>query len=159
MRPSCKAQIAVTDFFIALFILGILLSFIILAWNTQERRFNEKLEYENMIVTAFQVTDVLVKTEGYPIGWNISNVRVIGLAGIDRIISGDKLALFDNITYDSLRSKLGLLPYHFELVMERLDGTPVYYKGSAFTGDKSVNIKRIVLFDGQEAVVRFNLWR
>ena len=156
---SRKAQIAVTDFFIALFILGILVSFIILSWNTQELRFNEALEYEDMMVKAFQVSDVLVGTQGYPLNWNSTNVDVIGLAESDRIISNDKLTRFSNITDAGVKSAFSLAPYNFEFVLEKADGTELFSKGSSFNGNKAVNAERIVLYQENEAIVKFTLWK
>lgn len=153
-----KAQIAVTDFFIALFIFVILLSFIMLTWNRYNLRLNERLEYEDMLTQALQVSNGLVKTSGYPVNWNSSNVKVIGLASTDRVLSSDKLARFNNMSDADLIDTFKIAPYYFMFQLKNINGSAILAKGYAFSGDRSANIKRIVLYNGKEAIVEFSLW-
>ena len=62
-----KAQIAVTDLFIALFIATILIVVIIFAWNRYTDVLSEDSDYREMQIIAFQTANLLVKsTRGLP---------------------------------------------------------------------------------------------
>src|SRR3989344_8213091 len=100
-----KAQLFTTDLFIALSIFIILIGIVFLTWARYNAKLNEDINFEDMQIKAFQITDLLTKTEGYPSAWekNISSLEVIGLMESERNLSLAKTQNFTSLDYNLTR--------------------------------------------------------
>ena len=143
------------DLFIALSLFLVVIVFTVLLFNNYSVHLNEEIETNDMLITAFQISDVLVSNSGYPSKWeeNISNTKNIGLATKDRIISKDKLNNFTNLDYDTSRGLLKLY-YNFYINLKDLDNNTIANYGY-INGEKVVNVKREVFYEGEEAILEF----
>ena len=150
-----KGQIIMNDLFIALSLFLVVIVFTVLLFNNYSVHLNEEIETNDMLITAFQISDVLVSNSGYPSKWeeNISSTKNIGLATKDRIISKDKLNNFTNLDYDTSRGLLKLY-YNFYINLKDLDNNTIATYGY-INGEKIVNIKREVFYEGEEAILEF----
>lgn len=156
-----KAQIVLTDLFIALFVATILLVVIIFAWNRYSVIIEENSYYEGMQIIAFQTADLLVKSAGEPENWenDPENVYVIGLAGSDRTISEEKLDAFINLPLNISSRSLGIEIYDFYFQLKYINGTRLADYGKGSSKNKStVNVQRLVIYKNEKAVVEFGLW-
>ncbi|MBL7100753.1 MAG: hypothetical protein ISS23_02240 [Nanoarchaeota archaeon] len=156
-----KAQIASIDLFIAITIFLILAAATIYTWNLYTVRLNESLEYEKMQLIVFQITDLLVKSQGHQTGWeeNPANVGVIGLAQDDRILSQDKVTAFTNLDYNLSKERLNIEPYDYKFKIKTLSGSVVQESGLAFDGDTSIIIERYILLEDEKRIMEFSLWK
>ena len=162
MFKNKKSQVAVTDMFIALFISTILIIVIVFAWNRYTVILGDNVEYTEMQIIAFQVSDLLVKTKGEPEDWENSpdNVDVIGLTSSDRELSKEKVNAFINLSYSITSKSLGTELYSHYFQLKSINGTKLAEHGAGFPRNRSVvNVQRIVRYENEEAVVEFAIWK
>jgi hypothetical protein len=112
-------------------------------------------DYKYMIMTAVEISDVLVKNEGFPSFWNTTNVEVPGFASDDRIISGSKLDQLCNISQNKTRSILKI-PYYVNFLVT---GNRTVECGSRPNGTKVVVIRRNIFFENKNGVLEVTVWR
>lgn len=150
-----KGQIIMNDLFIALSLFLVVIVFTVLLFNNYSVHLNEEIENNDMLITAFQISDVLVSNSGYPSKWeeNITSIKNIGLVTKDRIISKDKLNNFTNLDYDTSKGLLKLY-YNFYISLKDLDNNTITTYGY-ISGEKIVNVKREVFYEGKEAILEF----
>jgi hypothetical protein len=156
-----KAQIASIDLFIAITVFLLLTAATIYTWNLYNLRLNENLEYEKMQLIVFQITDLLVKSPGYPTAWeeNPTNLGVIGLAQDDRILSQDKITAFTKLNYDTSKEKFNIELYDYKFRIKDLSNNIIQESGQNFTGDTSIVIERYVLLNNEKRIMEFTLWK
>lgn len=155
-----KAQIVITDLFIALFIATILIILIIFAWNRYTIILNEDADYKEMQIIAFQTADLLVKSNGEPINWEETptSVDVIGLAGSDRNLSIEKVNAFVNLSYNITSKSLGVEYYDFYFQLKHINGTKLAEHGKT-PSNVVVNVQRLVSYKNEKAIVEFAVWK
>lgn len=163
MFKSKRAQIAVTDLFIALFIATILIILIVYSWNSYAVVLSDNVDYNEMQIIAFQITDLLVKTKGEPENWetNPDNADVIGLASSDRILSTEKVyAFINNLTYNNASLILGAGFYDFYFQLKHINGTKLADFGQSIIPNRSVvNVPRVVSYKNEKAILEFAIWK
>jgi len=154
-----KSQIVSTDLFMAASVFVILLTTIIFSWNLYYTRLNEKIAYNDIMVNAFQISDLLVKSKGKPSIWNSTNVEIVGLAEYDRNISTQKVNSFNNMSYNELKELFNAERYEFYFQIKHLNGTAMDSHGMEFNGTYSINIRRYVMYENEKAIIDFRLWK
>lgn len=159
MELNHKAQIGVLDFFMAFFIFVTLIITSVLIWNQYNIKLNSNLEYNDMMIKAFQISDGLVKNPGSPTNWNTTNVKIIGLATEDRKLSSDKVNKFINISENEVEGIFKTYLYNFSFKLKTIDGDPILSYGDPPAGIMSVSLKRYVLYEDQETIMEFTLWK
>ena len=150
-----KAQMSMVDLFMAISIFIILISAIALLWYNYKVKLAGDFAYEDLQVKAFQVSDLLVKSPGNPSKWedNISSLGVIGLAESDRVLSKEKVEAFENISHSLGVKTLNLGEYNYYFELDSANG------GLHPNGDIIFIIKRYVIYEEQEKVFEFTLWK
>lgn len=173
-----RGQAAVTDLFISISVFIILITIITLTWNLHNIRLQNRFEYDDMMVKAFQVTDSLIKGRGVPPDWETrlqtptnNNLRVIGLSENERFLSEQKVIAFANsdgnnkldekVLKDTLRINL----YQYYFVLRHLNGTitgcpgTCNSRGAYPSGNFVVNLARLVMFKDEPAILEFAVWK
>lgn len=153
-----KAQISITDFSIGVTIAIILFIVLIPNLNTYPVRLNEEQDKNEMLITAFQTSDSLVKTAGSPSLWenNINNITVIGLAESDRNLSTNKVNGLIDMDYSDAKRFFGFYDFYFRILDYSNNGIIVY--GLPFNGTSSVNLRRHIIYDDENAIMELTLW-
>jgi len=156
-----KAQIAVTDLFIALFIFMVVIISIFVAWNMYINRLEQRIEYSNILSNAVQITDTLVKSPGKPVNWELSNAtaEIIGLASSDRNLSERKVNAFTTLNYNTTKDLLNIKRYGFKFTLMNVNNSALIEYGLNSTGNNTVSIRRIVWYGNSTAFMDFALWR
>ncbi|MBW6451691.1 MAG: hypothetical protein K0B02_03085 [DPANN group archaeon] len=98
-----KGQLFTQDFILSLLIFLMIVSLSISIWDniTEKTRNIDTVTY--MQQKAFYITDILIKTKGYPENWNSTTVELIGLStGKNHMIGIEKINMLDNISYDDI---------------------------------------------------------
>ena len=151
-----KSQAAVADLFIAFFLFIIVLSATIYTWNLYITRIDEERENNEITMKAFQAAEALVKSQGIPENWSLSNVNLTGLAENERILSFKKVDLFVNLTEEQIKNIFKIQLYNFSFVLKDIEGNKIKEIGS-ITGEKSVNVKRYVVYENEPAILEFKM--
>lgn len=152
-----KAQINAFDFIIASSISVMILVSVASTFFFYERKINEFTLYNDLSTKAFQVSDVLIKTEGIPSNWNSTNVNIIGLVSEDRVINEDKLNNFINLDQQEIKDKLAT-NYDIYFNLTNITGKSIASIGNPPAGIRSIVIKRYVTYKNEEAIMEFGLW-
>lgn len=147
------------DIFFALSIFCVLLIIIAITLNNYGQKSSSEIESDIMITKAFQISDLLIKTEGFPSKWNNDNIEIAGLASSDRVISEEKLSNFTNLSINKTKSLLKTQIYNFYLTLKKVSGENITKYGKIPSGKKTVSIRRYVLFKNESAILDFSLWR
>ena len=156
-----KAQIAVTDLFVAIFIFIALLISIFVTWNIYITRIEQRDNYNNILSNAVQITDTLVKSPGKPINWEQNNAtaEIIGLASSDRNLSERKVNAFVTLTYNTTKDLLNIKRYDFKFTLININNSALIEYGLNSTGNNTVSIRRIVWYGNATAFMDFKLWK
>jgi len=156
-----KAQVASIDLFIAITAFIFLIAATAYTWNIYNTRLAENIEYEKMELAAFQITDLMVKSQGYPSAWEEipAEVQVIGLAQDDRLLSQDKVDAFMNLDYGLAKERFNIELYDYKFRLKDLANNMLQESGLDFTGDTSIVIERYIIFGDEKAILEFTLWK
>ncbi len=155
-----KGQIASIDLFIAVTIFLILLGVVLNAWNLYNIRLQGNIEYEKMQLKAFYVSDMLVKSSGYPSAWeeDISSAEAIGLALSDRDLSQQKLSAFLAMGYNTSKQMLKISPYEYSFRLRQLSNNLTLGSGMVFAGELAVTAERYVTYNDEKAIMQLTIW-
>ncbi|MBI2545682.1 hypothetical protein HYV81_00715 [Candidatus Woesearchaeota archaeon] len=161
MHRHRKAQIAITDLFIAIFIFTGLIIAIFAAWNTYLNRLEERITYSAMLAQAVRISDVLVKSQGRPVNWEANNAsaEIIGLASSDRNISVEKVTAFTTMDYNTTKELLNIKGYNYKLLLMNINNSALIDYGNNATGNLTVAIRRIVWYGNGSAYMDLIIWK
>lgn len=156
-----KAQIIVTDLFVAVAIFILLMSIVVIGWSRYTRKLDNKISYEEMQIKTFQTTNLLTKNQGKPTGWekNPGSVEILGLASRDRILSAAKVNGFANLSYENATKFLNIRIYDFYFQIKDFENNTLTSAGKIPAGDYSVGLKRYVIYENEKAIFEFILWK
>ncbi len=160
ITTSNRAQVMMTDLFIALSIFLILMIAIFSFMMVYERRVNSNMAYEDMRAKAMQIANFLVKSPGVPADWeyNSTSPQAIGLAPVPLILSNDKVANFTRMDYDKIRKTFNIRHYDFSFMLFDLDSNLLASKGNE-SENESVSISRYVRFNNTNSIMLFKVFR
>lgn len=160
--PTHKGQAAITDLFIAISIFIILVTVTTLTWELYNIQLNTRLDYDDMVIKSFQISDILVKSKGTPATWetDVNNAKVLGLIEKEKHLSEAKVNAFvQDITYTQSKDLLKINLYDFYFTIKEADGTPIVSKGIVPTGKFNVNLARVIFYQNKPRVMEFSLWK
>jgi hypothetical protein len=166
-----KGQALASDFAISIVLFLFLIVGSAIVWNTTVEKYSRFKDGQFMQEKVFSISDTLVRTQGYPPEWNITNVRLIGLSeGESHMLNRSKLLVFKNIDYSLTKNIWGINGYEYYAAFTNstgglmsLDGTALEY-GLLPTGKRDLApLKRLVLINESGNITRasltFMIWR
>ena len=128
-------------------------------WNIYYDKIDERKDYSDMTNKAFQISNYLVKADGFPDDWNSSDVKIIGLADSDRVLSSDKINLLIDTPLNKTTDIFKTYKYNFSIIIVDIDGIVLHNYGySKNNPKKSVSIRRYVNYNNEESILELNLW-
>lgn len=152
------------DFMVSAILFFAVVSLTYMSWQTLESRSGDFHEYNYISNRANYVTELLVRTEGYPNNWNATTVRLPGLLDSSQYISTRKLESLSLIDPSDLKSMWGIGNYGYNLTIYNSSlihysiGTPIDDGAS-----QVVSKSRLVLYNDSDNMMktnlRFILWR
>lgn len=159
-----KAQLAFLDIFLAISVFFFLFVVAMFMWNDYVTDFTDRLTYEEAVIKAFHVSDIIVRSPGTPTAWegdvSKESLKVIGLADTDRQLTHDKVKNFTSLEPNKVRALFDMMPYKYYFKITDLDGDVLEESGETVTGEEEViNLKRFVLYKGEEAIVELTIWK
>lgn len=104
MSTRNRGQIFSSDLVLSFAVFSVILSVAVVALNiawSNQTQFSRswRLERKSLIIS-----DLLVRSNGYPDDWNASNIRIVGIAQPSHIIQPYYLSKLANLSEKSLRS-------------------------------------------------------
>lgn len=136
------------DFVFASLLFILILGFTVVAYSNYSDIYLINEEKRNLEASALSVSELLVKSKGYPTDWenDVSNVQVIGLADSENVLDLDKVTAFGSITYNETKDLFGI-ENEFLITIKSVDRRSMFSKGSELVNTSSVSIERIVYFN------------
>ena len=164
MKTRKKSQVYSIDAFFALCIFVIILILFATTLNNYNYKLSERVDYDNMVAKAFQISDLLIKNEGRPVDWGATNItaEIIGLASEDRILSETKINRLRNLSINQTRSIFKIYGNEFYILLKNSSGENITSYGNPFnesSSKKVVNIKRYVLYKNASTILEFSIWK
>lgn len=157
-----KGQIETADLIIAIGVLILLTTILIYTWNVYNTRLEEGIDNEKMQLQAFQITDMLVKTPGFPPLWETqpANAQAVGFATDDRVISAAKFDAFASLDYNTTKGLFDLKAYEYRVRIKNLAGAVIKEAGLNETSAdvKRVVVYRYVIYNDEKALLEFAIW-
>ena len=111
----------------------------------------DDVSYNEMRIYSQQAMDSMLKTNGYPIDWDASNVEIIGLSERPNIIDSEKVSQLLLLDYDIAQDLLALGKYDFNLMIDSVDNSKDFSYGVSIPNDKEVIVIERVVYYGGEA--------
>ena len=162
---SKKGQVVILDLIIALIIFLMTVIFILATYSFNVSRLDRDIRYNSLAIESFEILDFLVKSGGYPNDWNITNVKIIGLASGDRRLSTIKIQQFAQLNYTPTKELLGIAGKEFFLQIRSLDNINLFEAGVSPLENntcnekyESITLRRAAFWEGQRVTVYFSLW-
>ena len=164
MKTRKKAQMNSIDAFFALSIFIIILVLFTVTLNNYNYKLSERVDYDNMVAKAFQISDLLVKNEGRPVDWGATNItaEIIGIASEDRVLSETKINRLRNLSVNQTKSIFKIYGNNFYISLKNSSGGNITSYGNPFnqsSSKKVVNIKRYVLYNNASTILEFSIWK
>lgn len=155
-----KAQVMMTDLFMALSVFLILLVAVISFMIVYDRRISSNMVYEDMRMKAMQIANFLVKSPGIPDDWenNVSSVAAIGLASAPLILSEEKVVNFTYLDYQMVKTLLNIRHYEFNFLLMDTNNTILFSKGIE-SSNESISISRYVRFNDKNGIMLFRIYK
>lgn len=145
-----KGQVFSSDMMASVFLFLIVASIVLFAWNSIIDNSVNDMQRKDMEITATRILDILVKTPGVPLDWELNDASVIGLANFDRTIDTAKLSALINMDYNKTRNIFGT-PYNYFFKLGNVT------KG--INGAETVFARRMVLFNNTVQFMELTLSR
>jgi hypothetical protein len=161
-----KAQAWSTDFVGSVVIFFISVMLIMFIWNHSVYTNTQQTVLNEMSGLTIRITDTLVRTGGLPAEWNLSTVRLAGLASGENVLNTTKVDFLTSMDYQALKEKLNTLGRDFYLDIRYVNSTlagnssghPVQVGLYPSGASAIIPVERYVLYGGSPAKMRFMLW-
>lgn len=160
-----KAQVWSLDLIMSILIFIVSVELIFFAFNQSSSQLLEQTELVSLEDVGLEVTDTLIRTEGFPHGWDVNTVQVIGLAEKENVLNTSKVQFFLALNYNTTKKLLGIANYDFLLTINHLNNSIIRIGGSGISyGSPSsanatvVPVERYVIYAGIPAKLRFVLY-
>src|SRR3989338_111415 len=131
-----KGQTGVFDLIVAVFIATIAIMALALSWDRSISKLNEKNEVNDLQIKLYQISDLLITSEGNKDEWDELIDKVppeyptsLGLAKQDRVLYKEKIDNLSNI--GNIEELLNIEPYGFQIVVKELRGDVIQTIGSS----------------------------
>lgn len=161
---SNKGQLFSYDFIVSAVLFLFFFSTFFFVWDYLNRQVAWQSELRDIQERASLLSDVLVRTDGYPVNWTSANVETMGLAGEDGIIDQSRLSALNATNYSTARDVMGLgRRYELYLQLNDTANRTIFVYGQPVSSPKvAVPINRYVLYDNStsrtRATLRLILW-
>lgn len=108
----------------------LIINLALITWNVSYENRTRLIEERTMRDQVVRSTDLLVRTGGYPEGWNASTVRVAGFAPLDHQLNVSHLQSFADLSYQEQQEMARTQGNGFRLTVEQ-DGRLVNVTNSS----------------------------
>lgn len=160
-----KGQTISLDFLVSVIIFIVFMLLLIPVISNIESDFQDQKNRRFMETKIITVSDLLLKTPGYPENWNDVNVESIGLVTGEQL-NGSKMMILKTMGYDRVRSIIGLSGTEFYMNFTNYKNEPVFFNGikleygnSDISGNYVYKIKRLSVMNDTIIIMNLVIWR
>ena len=161
MKRAChrKAQVWSLDFIVSIVLFLSVLGPLFFVWSYVNTQSQQQIFFERTETLALSISDVLVRSMGFPEGWNENDVNVIGLASDDNVLNSTKVSyLFSMGNSDYNKTKAILTGgYDFFLNLTDINGTVHGTIGAKESDRTFVPIERYCIYNERITKLEFAL--
>lgn len=146
----------ITDLFVAVGIFIILITITSVLWNLYNVRLINRLEYDDLVVKSFEISDLLLKTPGEPDNWDYliltgaitaEEIKFVGLVEEELKIPFNKTQGMDILEEEAIRGIFHAGQYRLGIRIRNSTAGEMYVMGKVSGGSKfSVNLGRDILY-------------
>ncbi|MBT3865895.1 hypothetical protein HOF78_02195 [Candidatus Woesearchaeota archaeon] len=163
-RRNKKGQAAITDLFVAVGIFIILITITSVLWNLYNVRLLNRLEYDDLVVKTFEISDLLLKSSGQPDNWDhlalggasAEDIMFVGLVEEELKIPFNKTEGMDALGEEAIRDIFHAGQYRLGIRIRNNIAEEMYVLGKVSGGSKfSVNLGRDVLYQNSTGGIYF----
>ncbi len=166
MSTKKAGQLFSYDFIISAMVFLFFFSTFFFVWDYLNRQIVWQSDINDMQGRAALLSDVLVRTSGYPANWTAANVETIGLAATseENVIDPGRLAALNATDYATARNIMGLgQKYGVHLQLNDTSNNTIFTYGQYPSSPTAVvPINRYVLYDNStsrpRATLRLIVW-
>lgn len=160
-----RGQYFTHDFLLSIILFLAIMSLGLNTWDNLGKKINEVDYLEYMEQKSFYITDVLIKTQGYPQNWNETTVLLPGLSsGKSHILNYTKINMMNSINNSEMIRMWDIQGYGYNLTI-RNSTAVIMSHGSLVLQNASILLpySRVVTIDYGNAVDKgtfeFLLWK
>lgn len=122
MLRSREGQMFTADMMASWVVFFLILNLALITWNVSYENRTRLIEERTMRDQVVRATDLLVRTGGYPEGWNASTVRVAGFAPRDHLLNATLLQSFADLPYTEQQTVARTQGREYRLTVTRKGG-------------------------------------
>jgi hypothetical protein len=116
-----RAQLLTIDFILSIAIFISILLTLMTVWGSVDTQIKDLEDRRDLQSLSVAITDSLVRSTGNPADWNSTNVKSIGLAETERVLSLRKIKSMFSMDYFSVKSKMRLSNYELQIIFTDKD--------------------------------------
>lgn len=160
MSRKKTGQLFSYDFVISATVFLFFFSTFFFVWDYLNKQIAAQSELKDIQERAALLSDVLVRTGGYPKNWTPANVETIGLAmSEENVLDPGRLSALNATGYSTARDVMGLgQMYGLHLQLNDTQNNTIFTYGQYPASPKAVvPINRYVLYDNSTSRLRVTL--
>lgn len=163
-----KAELFSTDFVISIILFLSIIIILGFYYGNMQNDVYQQYERGDMQRKAINVADLLVTSGGNPVGWDSSNVKVIGLYD-DGKFNLTKFAEIKEMSHNVVRNMMGTGVYNLNISLKNETGSYIEIGGTTYTFGtplsdvrNAISIKRLGIADlpgeNKKVILEVILW-
>jgi len=151
-----KGQAAVTDLFVAIGIFIVLVTITAVLWNLYNVRLANRMDYDGLVIKAFQTSDLLLQTPGNPDNWDYlvleedadsDDINYLGLVDGELKIPYNKTLALATLNETGIKDVFHAGQYRIGIRLRNSNGIEIFNVGKVSgTSKYAVNLARNVLY-------------
>ena len=150
-----KGQIWSMDFVASVVILALVLVPALFLWQDISSNAGEQKKILDMEQRVLEISDALANTQGSPENWTNETVALPGLKGSGVSLSGQKISMLNETSYQRLKNIFG---YDFYISIKDVNGTLIMEKGKAPASETVAISKRAAIYNNRIVSIEILLW-
>lgn len=153
-----KGQIVLYDMIFAVAVFLLVFGTFYVYYSHNFETFNSEIKMREMQALAEMSFDTLLNSKGIPDNWTGTDVNVIGIVSLPKIINSQKLAKLQSMDYLAAKQKLLFGKYDFFLEFKNPQQTITVGLQPTDTNYLRAVLNSIVLKDGVNTNVEFTIY-
>ena len=157
-----KAILFSTDLLVSMLVFLVVLIFFISVWNIYSERLASNVEAEEIQLLAFQITDLMVRSQGVPENWHINstNISTIGFKESHDVLSQDKLDTFFSLDYNLTKTLFNINRYEYQFEVRDSNGNLIgSTNNSVVNSNTLIAVNRLAQVNNETQEIIFKIWK
>lgn len=159
---SKRGQLFSLDAIASLVIFISIIIFTMALWNLYSTRLQQNMLSEELQLTAFQVSDILLQTSGVPSNWEDQPeaVQMPGLAETAPHLVSKKIDSFLALDYNAAKKAFNLEAFEYTFTLLDANGNKIKSSGMSANATKVpvISLHRWAVVDNETRQIIFSLW-